>query len=226
MIEELFDGSFYIYRMNRNEITLENWNKLAQAYQNKFMEIDLYNDSYDQFCDAIKKDNASVLELGCGPGNITKYILDKKPNYSILATDTAPSMIVLGKINVPNAQFQLLDVRDMKNLHRTFDAIIGGFVVPYLNTEEVKNFIFDSIQLLNDDGILYFSCIEKDTSYSESQTSSDGKITMEVNYHDRSLLMQILEKNQFNIVSVFHIDYPKPNSTSDVHLVIIAQKKS
>ncbi|HLP64430.1 class I SAM-dependent methyltransferase [Flavobacterium sp.] len=210
--------------MKRNTQTLQNWNLLAQAYQDKFMEMDLYNATYDAFCDAIFKDSARILELGCGPGNITKYLLEQKPNYSILATDTAPSMIELGKINVPKAQFQLLDVRDVLELNSTFDAILGGFVVPYLNTQETEKFIADSFQILNDDGILYFSCIEKENSYSETQTSSDGKVTMEVNYHEAAHLLKSLEKNQFHLLSVSRIDYPKPNGTSDIHLVIIAQK--
>lgn len=211
--------------MNRNTQTLQNWNLLAQAYHDKFMEMDLYNATYDAFCDMIAKDDARILELGCGPGNITKYLLEQKLNYSILATDTAPSMIELGKTNVPKAQFQLLDVRDMLQLNSTFDAILGGFVVPYLNTQETEQFIADSFQMLYDDGVLYFSCIEKEISYSETQTSSDGKVTMEVNYHEAAHLLKSLEKNQFQLLSVFRIDYPKHNGTSDVHLVIIAQKR-
>lgn len=210
--------------MKRNTETLQNWNQLAQAYQDKFMEMDLYNTTYDQFCEAITKDDARILELGCGPGNITKYILAQKPNYEILATDTAPNMIELGKINVPKAQFQLLDVRDMLSLNQTFDAILGGFVVPYLNTIETEQFIADSFQLLNNNGILYFSCIEKETSYSETQTSSDGKVSMEINYHQASYLVESLQKNNFQLLSLFRIDYPKPSGISDVHLVIIAQK--
>jgi 2-polyprenyl-3-methyl-5-hydroxy-6-metoxy-1,4-benzoquinol methylase len=212
--------------MKPNATTLHNWNQLAQAYQDKFMKMDLYNATYDRFCAVIEKDDARILELGCGPGNITKYILEQKPNYSILATDTAPSMIELGKINVPKAQFQLLDVRDMLELNSTFDAILGGFVVPYLDSKETEQFIADNFQMLNNNGILYFSCIEKEASYSETQTSSDGKITMEVNYHDAATLLSSLEKNHFKLLSVFRIDYPKPNGTSDIHLVIIAQKKS
>lgn len=210
--------------MKPNATTLHNWNQLAQAYHDKFMEMDLYNATYNQFCAVIAKDDAHILELGCGPGNITKYILEQKPNYSILATDTAPSMIELGKIKVPKAQFQLLDVRDMLELNTTFDAILGGFVIPYLDSKETEQFISDSFQMLNKNGVLYFSCIEKENSYSETQTSSDGKITMEVNYYEASRLLESLEKNHFQLLSVFRIDYPKPNGTSDIHLIIIAQK--
>jgi cyclopropane fatty-acyl-phospholipid synthase-like methyltransferase len=114
----------------------------------------------------------------------------------------------------------------MLTLNQTFDAILGGFVIPYLNSTETERFISDSYRMLNANGILYFSCIEKETSYSETQTSSDGKVTMEVNYHNADLLLSSLEKNQFKLLSIFRIDYPKPNGTNDIHLVIIAQKKS
>ena len=50
----------------------ETWNKIAQEYEDKFLGIDLYNDSYDGFCTLIQKENASILEIGCGPGNITQ----------------------------------------------------------------------------------------------------------------------------------------------------------
>ncbi|NMH26088.1 class I SAM-dependent methyltransferase [Flavobacterium solisilvae] len=210
--------------MNRNESTLKTWDKLALNYQSKFMTMDLYDSTYDLFCESIKKDDASILELGCGPGNITKYLQDKNPNYSILATDTAPSMIELGKINVPKAKFQLLDVRDITDLNLRFDAILCGFVLPYLNQEETKKFISDSFQILNDNGILYFSCIEREKSYAETQTSSDGKFTMEVNYHDANYLLQTLEENNFEVLNVSRIHYEKPMDKFDIHLVIIAKK--
>jgi cyclopropane fatty-acyl-phospholipid synthase-like methyltransferase len=210
--------------MDRNKNTLKTWDKLAQSYQSKFMEMELYDMTYDEFCDIIEKDNAPILELGCGPGNVTKYLQNKRPNFSILATDTAPSMIELGKINVPKADFQLLDVRDITSLKRKFDAILAGFVIPYLNSEEVKQFIADSFQILNENGILYFSCIEKEKNYAETQTSSDGKFTIEVNYHEVSSLLHALKENNFELVNLFRINYEKPDNKSDVHLVIIAKK--
>lgn len=210
--------------MNRNQNTLKTWDQLAQSYQNKFMDMDLYNTTYDEFCAAIDKNDARILEMGCGPGNITKYLLDKNPDYSILATDTAPSMIELGKINVPKAEFQLLDVRDVLLLNQKFDAILCGFVIPYLSKEETLEFIQKSTQVLNDNGILYLSCIEKEKAYSETQTSSDGQYTMEVNYHESGYLIQSLEENDFKVLSVSRINYEKPGGIFDVHLVIIAQK--
>ena len=40
--------------MNRNESTLKTWDKLALNYQAKFMTMDLYDATYNLFCDSIK----------------------------------------------------------------------------------------------------------------------------------------------------------------------------
>lgn len=39
------------------------------------MDLDLYNDTYDAFCQAVYKPGARIFEIGCGPGNITRYVL-------------------------------------------------------------------------------------------------------------------------------------------------------
>ena len=49
--------------MNPYQITFETWNKVAAAYQEKFMELDLYNDTYDAFCALIEKPMPGFLKL-------------------------------------------------------------------------------------------------------------------------------------------------------------------
>jgi 2-polyprenyl-3-methyl-5-hydroxy-6-metoxy-1,4-benzoquinol methylase len=70
------------------------------------MDLSLYDESYDDFCQLLQKKNASILEIGCGPGNVTKYLLGKRPDYKIHATDAAPSMLALAKINNPTAKVE------------------------------------------------------------------------------------------------------------------------
>jgi trans-aconitate methyltransferase len=79
--------------MDKYQETFETWNKLASLYEERFMELDLYNVSYDFICDSIEKVNAKVLEIGCGPGNITRYLLAKRPDFDIFGIDIAPNMI-------------------------------------------------------------------------------------------------------------------------------------
>ncbi|HKC68335.1 MAG TPA: class I SAM-dependent methyltransferase, partial [Bacteroidia bacterium] len=69
--------------MDRYQNTFETWNKLAHNYQGKFMDFDLYDDTYNTFCQLLEKPNAKIFEIGCGPGNITRYLLTKHPDFKI-----------------------------------------------------------------------------------------------------------------------------------------------
>ncbi|MBK6527930.1 MAG: hypothetical protein IPG07_21680 [Crocinitomicaceae bacterium] len=63
--------------MDKTKIAIEVFDKGAELYQEKFMDLKNYHASFDVFCESVKKENAEILELGCGPGNITKYLLSK-----------------------------------------------------------------------------------------------------------------------------------------------------
>ena len=90
------------------------------------MDLELYNESYDSFCERLPA-SATILEIGCGSGNITKYLLKKDAGYRITGIDVAPAMIELARINIPAADFMELDCRELNKIEKNFDGIICGF---------------------------------------------------------------------------------------------------
>lgn len=198
------------------------FDKLADSYQDKFMDVSLYHDSLDLFCQNILKENATVLELACGPGNITKYVLEKRPDFKILGTDLAPNMIRLAKKNNPNAEFKILDFRKIKLLNQKFDAVLCGFGLPYLSKKEVLEFITDSDQILHDGGILYLSTMEDDNQNSRFQKGSSGDEVF-INYHQADYLVEALENNGFTIIHLERINYLH-NEQDTTDLILIATK--
>ena len=208
--------------MDQTKVAVSVFNKLAQAYQDKFMDVSLYHNSFDIFCQNIKKENASVLELACGPGNITQYLLEKRPDLKILGTDLAPNMIELAKKNNPDAEFDLLDFREMKSLGKTFDAILCGFGLPYLSKKEALEFIADSGQILNTGGVLYISTMEDDNTKSRFQKGSSGDEVF-MNYHEASYLSEAMENNGFSIIDLQRKNYIH-NEQDTTDLIIIATK--
>ena len=129
--------------MNRYKETFETWNKVALLYQDKFMDLDLYNETYDFVCNSIIKNKAKILEIGCGPGNITKYLLAKRPDFDIYGIDIVPNMIELAKRNNPTANFSIMDCRKISTLTTKFDGIICGFCLPYLSQTESAKLVAD-----------------------------------------------------------------------------------
>ena len=49
-----------------------------------------------------KNDNPVVLELGCGPGNLSKQLLSLRPDLKITATDLAPDMLEIAQETNPS----------------------------------------------------------------------------------------------------------------------------
>lgn len=204
---------------------LETWDKVASMYQEKFMDLDLYNDTYDIFCELIKKGIPKVLEIGCGPGNITRYILTQRPDLIIEGIDISPNMIELAKVNIPGASFKVMDCRKIDALTPGYDAIICGFCMPYLTKEDCLELLKNCSSLLNSDGILYFSTIEDDYSRSKYETSSDGQHTMFVYYHQEDYLLDSLTANDLELVSLVRKTYTRAGGESSVNMVFIAKKK-
>ncbi len=146
--------------MDRYKETFDTWNNIASIYQDKFMELGLYNDTYNYICNSIEKPKAKLLEIGCGPGNITKYLLSKRPEFDIFGIDIAPKMIELAKMNNPKAHFAVMDSRQINKLETKYDGIIAGFCLPYLSLIESNELISNAYNLLNDNGLIYLSFVE------------------------------------------------------------------
>jgi 2-polyprenyl-3-methyl-5-hydroxy-6-metoxy-1,4-benzoquinol methylase len=211
--------------MDKNTITKKTWNKYAKEYQDKFMDMDLYYDTYDLFCTLIEKKNAEVFEIACGPGNITRYLLTKRPDFNILGIDLASNMIDLAKINNPEADFQLMDCREIGKVDKKYDAIMCGFCLPYLSREESEKLISDVSGLLKLNGVLYLSTMEDDNDKSGFEGSSfGGEEKMYINYHQADYLTKALKKNGFEIINLQRIEYPEQNGTFTTDLIIMAKK--
>lgn len=209
--------------MDKYQETFNTWNKIAQLYEEKFMELDLYNDTYDLFCNLLPQKTASVFEIGCGPGNITKYLLHKKPALELTAIDVAPNMIKLAQKHNPNAKFSVMDGRDIANITEQFDGIVAGFIIPYLSKTACKQFIKNCSQLLNNNGILYLSFVAGDYKKSAYLSGSTGDRTY-FYYHSLDRIKKNLEQNAFQLIQLIEKEYPRTEGTTEIHNIFLAKK--
>ncbi|GEP51735.1 SAM-dependent methyltransferase [Flavobacterium noncentrifugens] len=209
--------------MDKNKNAVAVFDKLATLYQSRFMDVSLYAETLDFFCDLAGKD-ASILELACGPGNITKYLLDRNPQLKILGTDLAPNMLALAKNNNPKGVFEVLDCRDIVLLEQQFDAIMCGFCLPYLSKIETTKLIADATQILNQNGLLYLSTMEDDYEKSGFKKGSTGDAVFQ-HFYTLDFLVSILEINHFEIIKAKRFFSTSENATA-TDLVVIAKLRS
>jgi len=201
------------------------FNKYAYEYQEKFMDVSLYKGALKSFCDLIKEENAKVLDIACGPGNVTKYLLTEKPNLIVLGIDLATNMIALAKCNNPNATFKVMDCRSISSLTEKFDAVVSAFCLPYLSKEETHKLVNDISVLLSDQGICYISTMENDYDKSGYEAGSKGD-QIYMHYYEGDFLINELTTCNFKIEEVSRIKSTMSNGKEVTDLIIISRKKN
>jgi 2-polyprenyl-3-methyl-5-hydroxy-6-metoxy-1,4-benzoquinol methylase len=210
--------------MDKYKETFDTWNNIADIYQAKFMNLHLYNDSYDYICNFLNKQKAKLLEIGCGPGNISKYLLSKRPDFDILGIDIAPKMIKLAKVNNPTATFKVMDSRQIIDLDTKYDGIICGFCLPYMSPTEANELISNCYDLLNENGLIYLSFVEGDHNQSDFKVGAGGRVYFQ--YHSLDTLKTQLIKMKFNEVETFKVEYKTSETEFDIHTILMARKKN
>lgn len=209
---------------DKTAIAVNLFDKLATTYQDKYMDVSLYADSLDQFCDSIAKQEAALLELACGPGNVTKYLLEKRPDFKILGTDLAPNMLQLAKANNPTAAFELMDCRDLGKLSQAYEGIVCAFCLPFLSKEETTQLLHDAFTKLNPKGTLFLSTMEDDYEKSRWEKGSTGE-SIFMHYYPAEFLVQALENTGFAVVDLQRKTYAGRDGAPVTDLLLIAQKR-
>ena len=206
--------------------TIDTYNKAAKRYQEKFMKMDLYNDTFDKFCSLIEKEDASIFEIATGPGNVTKYLSSQRPDFKILGIDLAPNMVQLAKNNNPLSEFKVMDCKEISSIDKKFDGVMCGFCAPYLSKEELKQLIDDTSKILCSSGLFYLSTMEDDYNKSGFETTSfSGNDRVYIYYHQTEYITDCLKESNFEIVDIQRKQYPEPDGSFLTDLIIIAKKK-
>lgn len=136
------------------------YSELANVYHEMYQSIFDYKKEFGLYDGLLKKYNRrSVLEIGCGTGNLAPYFL--KANYSYLGLDRYDEMLDIARKNHPDAAFIRADMRDL-HLEQTFDAVIvTGRSLCYITSNRGIMMAFQSIhKTLEAEGILIFDSFD------------------------------------------------------------------
>ena len=174
--------------MKEFDISVQRFDEFADEYADKFMDIGAYRDSLDALC-GLAKGTPRILELACGPGNFTRYLRQQFAQSPILAVDLAPRMLEIAQEQVPDAEFKLLDVRNIRDLGQTFELIMCSFCLPFLSREDARQLLRDCAASLAPNGLLYLSTMEgNDTNAGFEATNFSGNSEVYFNYFEQAFL--------------------------------------
>ena len=146
---------------------LEKTNKMNELYQslaNVYHEIYQILFDYDEefaFYDKHLKQNniQSILEIGCGTGNLAKRLVEAK--YAYLGIDLFQEMLDIATENAPNAKFMQADVQKFSTAKQFDCALITGRTISYLiDNQGLINALGAINKALKPNGLLMFDAID------------------------------------------------------------------
>lgn len=166
--------------MQTNNTVHDAFDSNAQEYQDRFMDVSAYHSALGRLIGQLP-DQASILDLACGPGNISKYIHENHAGKShITGIDFSERMIKLARINLPDGHFIRSNVLDLDKLNLgKQDAIVLGFCLPYLNMDECRLLFAKISTICNRKACLYIA-VNLSHAYTvrkHSSSDSNSEIT-------------------------------------------------
>ena len=124
-----------------------------QDYAKDQIRVD---DWLDRFADIIVKTDRPVLDLGCGGGNDTLYLIEM--GKQVIACDQSEMAITRIRKNFPELSdsycFNMLDRFPFED--GTFDVVIADLCLHYFLEEETKQILREIQRVLLPDGHLIF----------------------------------------------------------------------
>jgi ubiquinone/menaquinone biosynthesis C-methylase UbiE len=209
--------------MDKNQIeTIKSYDNSANEFMRKIGKINNYNDTYD-FLISLLKENDNVLDLACGPAQISRYIKDKV-NVNITGVDLSKEMIKIAQENVPDGNFICDSIINFNNNKMKYNLIIIGFGIPYLNKEQVKECIKNNLIMLEKNGYYYISFMNGN-KYGFEETSFGGKNKYYIYYYEQDEIISILENNGIKIIKKYELDYNEMDGRITKDIVLIGKNK-
>lgn len=208
--------------LDKTQLTIETYNQCASSYEARFMDVSSYQRTLDAFL-ACVGDSDSILDLGCGPGNIPRYLLSRKPALRITGIDLSEEMIRLARRNVPEARFELKDVRQLDFPAGSFDHAVASFCLPFLDHQEAGTLVEALARVTRPAGCIYVSTMMGTGSGFETTSFSDGR-RMFFNYYTTTFLEDQFARNALDVAEYFAQEYAAAGSQTLTDMIYILRK--
>ena len=207
--------------MNESQLnTIESYNRSAGQFFERIAKLPNYNHTYDVLIEKLNN-NDCVLDLACGPAQISKYIMNKK-HVNITGVDLSDKMLQIAQKELPSGNFYKDSIITFTN-HCKYHAVIIGFGIPYLDKTQTEECIKNAIENIIDNYYLYISFMDGKGCRVE-KTSFGGDNDFTIYYYKKDEIEYLLEKYNMKIIKDFELDYQEKDGSISKDIILIGQK--
>lgn len=179
----------FVAASSSDEVNDYGWVNSYNGERFSLDEMEQYINNLDQKLSPYLKDSSNVLEIGCGHGLVMQQIAPKVKSY--LGTDLSETVVSKNTmkqrmIGDAKVEFRALPAIEIKSLNQKFDVIVCSSVIHFFqNTLYLEEVIHHSINLIEDEGIIYLDdmlnlrkkdlLVQSTISYKNANSSSKTK---------------------------------------------------
>lgn len=197
----------------------EDWNKIHE----KFFSCEIkYDDWLDKYKNLLERCKSSILDLGCGTGNDTLYLVER--GFKVISCDY--SEVALEKIKkvIPKAETCLLDIsKKLPFKNESFDIIIADLSLHYFDDKTPKSIMGEIKRVLKPDGHL----IARVNSVEDINHGAGQGIKLEKNFYfvegynkrffdDTDIIKYFSIIGEVNLLHSVMLRYSTPKKTIEV----------
>ncbi|MDB4334964.1 class I SAM-dependent methyltransferase [bacterium] len=194
--------------MDKDEV-IRFYSEYSSQFEEKIGSLDIYHESYNDFiCGAKRKSN--MLDLACGPGNVSLFIKNMCPEIEITCVDLSDEMLELAKKKGFMAEFYKSDILNIDIPDKKYDLIMCAFGIPYIKSSELERFVSEVNRYSEKGTSVYISCMEGEFIENEIMSFADFH-TVSVQRHRKINIVNSFEEFQFKLTNFNTQAYREPN---------------
>ena len=199
--------------------TIAAYDKNARNYAAKFDNYAIYQNRMRDFHRQHIPKGAHILDLGCGPGNNIRTILEQDGTCIVDGVDLSIEFINIARKRFPQFSFQMQNICTF-DVQSLYDVVIASFCIVHLTDNETISFIQKLPNMIRHTGTLYLSYMNGEKSGFESTSFSRDEIFF--NYYQDEFIVDQLETAGFSISGIFKEEYAESDGSTTIDTFIHA----
>jgi ubiquinone/menaquinone biosynthesis C-methylase UbiE len=205
---------------DKNLWAIDAYNKTAATYTKLYFD-DLSDATlFDEFLSLLPK-GSRVLDIGCGPGNVTKYMAEK--GYEAEGIDLSSEMIKIARSKVPDLKFTEMDMRKLTYHPDSFDGLLVSYSLIHVPSVDADKTIAGFKRIVKPGGFIQILVQKGEKDFMTADTFQAGQRVF-LNLHTLTSMRELLTENGFEIIKLEEKKTPYAGDFSDAFIHAIAKK--
>ncbi len=156
---------------NADQIVAQHFDSMAGGYANTYKDGSFFSYFFNRRLEIVlgslnKYDHATILDVGCGPGMMAEYSIEK--GFEFFGIDISEKMIKECINNFGYASSTHFSVGKLQKLEfsdSSFDVVLCMGALEYVERDEIEDALAEMIRVLKPDGQIIMSLMNKNSFF-------------------------------------------------------------